>query len=83
MDLPPLVFVILIGIVEGAIAGLLMGRGLGLIGNLIVGVLGGFVGNWLLPKVGVHFGGDLMGTVITSTIGAVVLLFVIGLVSRR
>jgi len=83
MNLPPLVIIILVGIVAGALAGLVTGRGLGLIGNLIVGILGGFVGTWLLPKVGVHFSGDLLGSVLTSAIGAVVLLVLIGLVSRR
>lgn len=81
--LPPLVLVALIGICAGAIAGLLMGRGLGLIGNLIVGILGGYVGNWLLPKLGLSFGSDLTGTIITSSIGAVVVLIVAGFVGRR
>lgn len=83
MDLPPIVITILIGLVAGALAGIVMGRGLGLIGNLIVGVLGGYVGNWLLPKVGVSFGADLTGNIITSAIGAIVLLLVIGLIRPK
>jgi len=83
MNLPPLLIVALVGIVAGALAGLLMGRGLGLVGNLIVGIVGGYVGNWLLPKLGISFGSDLTGSIITSAIGAVVLLFVIGLVRPK
>ena len=83
MNLPPIVITILVGIVAGALAGIIMGRGLGLIGNLIVGVLGGYVGNWLLPKVGLSFGGDLMGNILTSAVGAIVLLLVIGLIRPK
>jgi len=83
MNLPPIVIVILVGIVAGALAGLVIGRGLGLIGNLIVGILGGYVGSWLLPKVGVSFGSDLTGSIISSAIGALVLLFVIGLIRPK
>ena len=83
MNLPPIVIVILVGIVAGALAGLVMGRGLGLIGNLIVGILGGYVGSWLLPKVGVSFGSDLTGSIISSAICALVLLFVIGLIRPK
>jgi uncharacterized membrane protein YeaQ/YmgE (transglycosylase-associated protein family) len=83
MNLPLIVIVILVGIVAGALAGLVMGRGLGLIGNLIVGILGGYVGSWLLPKVGVSFGSDLTGSIISSAIGALVLLFVIGLIRPK
>ncbi|MFZ4768230.1 MAG: GlsB/YeaQ/YmgE family stress response membrane protein [Roseimicrobium sp.] len=83
MNVPPIVITILVGIVAGALAGIVLGRGLGLIGNLIVGVLGGYVGNWLLPKVGVSFGSDLTGNIITSAIGAIVLLFVIGLIRPK
>jgi uncharacterized membrane protein YeaQ/YmgE (transglycosylase-associated protein family) len=73
-------------IVIGAIAGWLAGRlvkgyGFGLIGNIVVGILGAGVAGLLAPRLGVHtesFGGNI----IASLLGALVLLFVGGLVRR-
>jgi uncharacterized membrane protein YeaQ/YmgE (transglycosylase-associated protein family) len=73
-------------LVIGAIAGWLAGRivegyGFGLIGNLVVGILGACVGGLILPRLGI-FPASTMGNFIAATLGAVVLLFVIGLLKR-
>ena len=80
---------ILIFIVVGAIAGFLAGTlvrgfGLGLVGNIVVGVLGAFLASWLLPRIGVAFtlGSPLVTAIVYATIGAVLLLLVVGLVRR-
>ncbi len=73
-----LVAMLVIGAIAGWIAGNLMkGGGFGLIGNIAVGVIGSFVGNALFRSLGMHSGG-FVGSVITATIGAVVLLVVVG-----
>ncbi|MEZ6194740.1 MAG: GlsB/YeaQ/YmgE family stress response membrane protein [Planctomycetota bacterium] len=73
----------LIGMVSGWLAGSLMrGGGFGLIGNLVVGVLGAFLGGWLLGELGISFGGTI-GSIVTATIGAMVLLFVAGLLTKK
>ena len=73
-------FVILVvGIVAGWLAGqVVRGGGLGLIGDLIVGVIGAFIGDWLLPRVNIHFGSGIVALIINATIGAIVLLLIIG-----
>ena len=72
------IWFILIGLLAGFIAGKLMrGGGFGLVINLIVGVVGG----WLFGLVGIHTGG-IIGSLITSVVGAVVLLWIVGLLSR-
>jgi uncharacterized membrane protein YeaQ/YmgE (transglycosylase-associated protein family) len=76
---------IVVGIVAGFLAGVIVkGYGLGLVGNLIVGVVGAFLAGWLLPAVGASF--EIVNPLVTSiayaTIGAVVLLLLIGLVRR-
>lgn len=82
MEPTSLLIFLLIGAVAGWLAGQLMkGGGFGLVGNIIVGVVGAFVGGWLLPMVGLNFGG-LVGAIISATIGAVILLFVIGLIKK-
>lgn len=79
---------IIVTIILGAIAGWLgsqiyKGSGLGLIGNIVVGILGGFVGYWGLGKLGVNLGGGYLGYILTAAIGAIVLLFLINLVTGK
>lgn len=77
-----LIIFLVIGALVGWLAGVIMkGGGFGVIGNIIVGILGSMLGGWLLPKLGVHIGGEF-GGFITAVIGAVVLLFIVGLIKR-
>jgi uncharacterized membrane protein YeaQ/YmgE (transglycosylase-associated protein family) len=79
-----LLLFLLIGLLAGWIAGKVMhGRGFGLVGNLAVGVLGAVIGGVLFQALGVNPGDGIVGPLITSTVGAIVLLFVAGLVRRR
>jgi len=85
-DIAQLAIILGIGAVAGWLAGTLMkGAGFGLIGNIIVGIIGSFVGGFIGPFLeGVaHFHiPDVLGTIVWATVGAVVLLFVIGLVKK-
>jgi uncharacterized membrane protein YeaQ/YmgE (transglycosylase-associated protein family) len=58
------------------------GVGFGLIGDLIIGVVGAFIGDWLLPQIGIHLGTGIVSAIINATIGAVLLLLVVGLLQR-
>jgi uncharacterized membrane protein YeaQ/YmgE (transglycosylase-associated protein family) len=85
MDLQTLIIWLVVGIVAGWLAGVIVkGYGLGLVGNLVVGIIGAFLAGWLLPQLGVSF--SLVNPLVTSiayaTIGAVVLLLLVGLVRR-
>ncbi|HHH39503.1 MAG TPA: GlsB/YeaQ/YmgE family stress response membrane protein [Sedimenticola sp.] len=71
-----------IGAIAGWLAGLLMkGGGFGLLGNIVVGVLGSVVGGFLFKVLGISSSGTI-GSIVTATAGAVVLLFVVGLVKK-
>ncbi|MBK6994185.1 MAG: GlsB/YeaQ/YmgE family stress response membrane protein [Saprospiraceae bacterium] len=85
MSTNDLIFTLLIGAVSGWLAGQIrQGYGFGLIGNIIVGILGAFVGNWLFRSVlHVSIGSGLVSVIATAVIGALVLLFLIGLFTRR
>jgi uncharacterized membrane protein YeaQ/YmgE (transglycosylase-associated protein family) len=76
-----LVVIVIVGVVAGWLAGqIVQGTGFGVLGDLIVGIAGAFVGSWLLPQFHLHLGTSLMVTaIINSTIGAIVLLLIIGL----
>lgn len=85
MTTESIIIFIVVGIVAGFLAGVLVrGYGLGLVGNLIVGVVGAFIAGWLLPKIGVSFtvGNAMVTSIVYATIGAVVLLLLVGLVRR-
>ena len=85
MDTQALLIMVIVGIVAGFLAGVLVkGHGFGLIGNLIVGVIGAVLAGWLLPRLGVSFsvGSPLVTSIVYSTIGAVVLLVIIGFFRR-
>jgi uncharacterized membrane protein YeaQ/YmgE (transglycosylase-associated protein family) len=77
-----LVWVILIGILAGWIAGqITKGRGFGLLGDLIVGVLGSLLGSFLFGVIGIYAYG-LLGRLAMAVIGAIVLLWLIRLIKR-
>ena len=46
------------------------------------GVIGAYVGGFLFGLLGLSLGGGIVGPLITATIGAVILLFVVGLFKK-
>ena len=84
MSLLAILIWIVVGAVAGWLAGLVMrGAGFGLVGNVIVGIVGAVVAGFLLPKVGIVIGGNIVAAILNAFIGAVIVLFVIGLLRRR
>jgi uncharacterized membrane protein YeaQ/YmgE (transglycosylase-associated protein family) len=77
-----LIGAIIIGILAGWIAEKVMKRNHGLLTNLIVGVVGALLGGFLAGLLGIGYGGWI-GSLVVSTIGAIVLLFLLDLVKRR
>ena len=74
---------LLICLAAGWIASLIFkGSGSGLLVNLIVGLVGGFLGGWLVSLFGWVPTGTF-GTFIASVIGAIVLLWIVSLFTRR
>jgi len=77
-----LVNFLVIGAVAGWLAGTIMkGGGFGLLGNIIIGIVGGIVGGFLFRLLAITAGG-LIGSIVTATVGAVVLLYLVGLVKK-
>jgi uncharacterized membrane protein YeaQ/YmgE (transglycosylase-associated protein family) len=75
---------ILIGLVAGIIAKLVMGDYLGWILTILLGIVGAFVGGWVSGLVG---GPPVTGfnlvSVLVAAVGAIIVLFIYGLVARR
>lgn len=76
------IYFLLIGLAAGWLAGQIMkGRGFGLAGNLVVGVIGAFLGGILFSVVGLSSHG-LIGRLVTATVGAIVLLWIVAVLKK-
>jgi len=78
---------IVVGLIAGWFAGKVMkGGGFGLIGDIVVGVIGGVLGGWIASyffHVGDPMSGINLPSILIAFLGAVLLLFVLRLVTRR
>jgi uncharacterized membrane protein YeaQ/YmgE (transglycosylase-associated protein family) len=79
-----IIYFLIIGAIAGWLAGLIMrGGGFGLLGNIVVGIIGAVIGGHLLGWLNIEIGlGSPWGGLVTAVIGAVVLLFIVGLIKR-
>ena len=83
-----MLYSIIIGGIAGWLAGKLMkGGGFGIFKNIILGIFGGFVGGWIFNKLGLPFFNNLfdgiVGDLVEGVIGAVVILFIAGLIKKK
>ena len=77
-----LVWVVLVGILAGWLAGqITKGRGFGIRGDLIVGIIGSLLGSLLFGAIGI-FAYGLLGRLVMAVVGAIVLLWLIRLIKR-
>jgi len=73
---------IIIGILAGWIAEKVLKRNHGLLTNLIVGVVGALLGGFLAGLLGLGAYGFL-GSLVVATLGAILLLVILGALKRR
>lgn len=73
---------IIIGIFAGWLAEKIMKRDHGLLTNLVVGLVGALLGAFLVSMLGISYGGWIASLVV-STLGAVLLLWLWGLIKKR
>ncbi|MBR5432893.1 MAG: GlsB/YeaQ/YmgE family stress response membrane protein [Bacteroidales bacterium] len=77
---------LLLSLAIGALAGFLgskifSGAGKGLLLNLLIGIGGGFLGGGLFGLIGIG-GGSILWQLISATVGAIVLLWIISLIKK-
>jgi uncharacterized membrane protein YeaQ/YmgE (transglycosylase-associated protein family) len=83
VQIDALLILLIIGAVAGFLAGIIVkGYGFGVIGNIVVGIVGAVFAGWLLPRLGLFPGTDILGQVISATIGAVAFLILISFIRR-
>ena len=75
---------IFVGLIAGIIAKMVMGDRFGWIVTILLGILGAFVGDWVFSLFGgpAVTGFNLM-SIVVAAVGAIVVLFIYGLVARR
>jgi uncharacterized membrane protein YeaQ/YmgE (transglycosylase-associated protein family) len=79
----PFVILIVVGLIAGWLAGLItQGAGFGLLGNMVIGIIGAFIGVYLLQYLHIRLFPGLVGVVLSATLGAVVVLFILRLLRR-
>ena len=82
MDLVSLIYLLLLGLAAGWIAGqLTQGHSFGLVGNLIVGVVGALLGGFVCGLLGFVASG-LLAKLISAVIGAVLLLYALTYIKK-
>ncbi|WP_406644544.1 GlsB/YeaQ/YmgE family stress response membrane protein [Aliisedimentitalea scapharcae] len=69
------ILIAVVGAIIGWLASVIVkGSRFGLWGNMLIGFGGSAIGSNLLPALGLSMGGGIFGVLVTSVIGAVVLL---------
>ena len=77
---------IIFGAIAGWIASIVMGknRQMGAIANIIVGIIGAFLGGYIMQFFGAQgVTGFNLPSLLVAIVGAVVLLFIVGLFTGR
>ena len=85
MELTSLIVTLIIGAIAGWLAGVIVeGAGFGLLINVLLGIAGAFIAAFLFPRLGLGLtlGGGVVGAIVTSALGAIVLLLIVNLVQR-
>jgi len=82
MGLVSILIFLAIGAIAGWLAGIIMkGGGFGILINILLGIVGAVIGGWVFSLFGLSTE-SLIGEIITAVVGAVILLFVIGLFKK-
>ena len=82
MDITGLIIFLAIGAIAGWLAGkIIKGGGFGLFGNIIIGIVGALIGGFVFGLLGISAGG-FIGSIVTATVGAVLLLYGVRLIKK-
>ena len=73
---------LIIGGLAGWLASTFMNKDQGLLMNIVVGIVGAYIGGFLGSAVGITANG-FVGSLIIATVGAVILLWVVGKLRSR
>lgn len=76
-----IIVILFVGLVAGWLAGkIVRGTGYGLVADIFIGIVGAFIANWLFPYFHISLGVGIVESIISATIGAIILLVVLRLI---
>ncbi len=79
-----MLYSVIIGGIAGWLAGQIMkGGGFGILINILLGIVGGFVGGRLFNTFNISLLDGWTGDLLEGVIGAVVILFIAGLIKKK
>jgi len=77
------IYSIIVGLIAGWLAGQVMkGGGYGILMDILLGLVGGIVGGWLFGALGIWPTGGMLGSIIVSFVGAVILVAITRMLKR-
>ncbi len=72
-----ILWILLIGLVVGWLAGVLMrGRGYGIVADIVIGIVGSWLGSWIGGLLGIQATTGV-GTFLMSLVGAIILIAIV------
>jgi uncharacterized membrane protein YeaQ/YmgE (transglycosylase-associated protein family) len=78
-----MIYSIIVGLVAGWLAGQVMkGGGYGVLMDIVLGLLGGIIGGWLFGALGIWPAGGVVGSILVSFVGAVILVALARMLKR-
>lgn len=78
-----MLYSIIVGLIAGWLAGQVMrGGGYGILMDIVLGLLGGILGGWLFTALGIWPSGGIVGSIIVSFSGAVILVAITRVLKR-
>ena len=84
MSLESILIWVAVGLIAGLLADAVVKRiRVGLLGSIIIGILGGFIGGYLFSLLGISIGNGFLAKVVSAFVGAVLLLLIMRIFSRR
>jgi uncharacterized membrane protein YeaQ/YmgE (transglycosylase-associated protein family) len=77
------IYSIIVGLIAGWLAGQVMkGGGYGILMDILLGLVGGIVGGWVFTSLGIWPSGGMLGSIIVSFVGAVILVAITRMLKR-
>lgn len=77
-----IIWILLIGLIAGWLAGKIMhGGGYGIIGDIVVGIIGSVIGGYLFRFLGIASHG-FIGAIVTAFAGAIVCILILRFLKR-
>jgi uncharacterized membrane protein YeaQ/YmgE (transglycosylase-associated protein family) len=77
IEVPGIIGWILVGLAAGWLASAIMKRKGSLITNVLLGLVGAIVGGVLFSLLGLEGSGNILGSILVATVGAIVILAIV------